>query len=57
MMMLPTAFLVMIGKQLPVKKHVSKHTPIASPYRVKCNACNDLGRDARLPCEGHVLVS
>lgn len=24
-----------------------------SPYRAYCPDCNDEGRDARLPCEGH----
>jgi hypothetical protein len=46
--------LVVAGEKLPVKKDADQ---APSPYRLRCNTCDALNRDARLPCEGHAPVS
>lgn len=53
-MISPLAQLIIIAGKLPGQPDPKKITAEAPPqYRPYCPDCNDEGRDARLPCEGH----
>lgn len=53
-MMSPIAQLMLIlASNVPEKKKQE----LLPGYRVKCQLCNEMGKDARKPCEGHDMAA
>lgn len=41
--------LMLSGELLPTPESML----VAGPYRARCQPCDEVGRDSRLPCNGH----